>query len=69
MVEAMLPAANEEFAGMVNRQDSLARLESGWDPHEVWRTRLKRPFADTQERELAPAGEARAAGQTVAGDS
>lgn len=31
--------------------ESLARPRSGWDPYEVWRTRLKRLAVGTQERE------------------
>jgi|HubBroStandDraft_1064217.scaffolds.fasta_scaffold172030_1 hypothetical protein len=33
-------AANEEFAASMNRRDVLAR-DSGWDPYEVWRTRVR----------------------------
>ena len=45
------PAANEEFTGTVDdlSRDDLARHDldrlaaprSGWDPYEVWRTRVK----------------------------
>jgi len=48
------PAANEQFTGMVNGLDSLARPQSGWDPYEVWRTRVKAAFTLMQERELDP---------------
>jgi hypothetical protein len=37
----MPPAANEEFTEMVPGLDWLARPRSGWDPYEVWRTRVK----------------------------
>jgi hypothetical protein len=47
----LTPAANEEFTGAVNDlngydldrqyQDRLAARRSGWDPYEVWRTRVK----------------------------
>jgi hypothetical protein len=37
----MSPATNEEFTGMVNGLARLARPQSGWDPYEVWRTRVK----------------------------
>ena len=30
-------AANEEFAGL-----ALTKPASGWDPYEVWRTRIKK---------------------------
>ena len=35
-------AANEEFTGIVTRLDTK-RGESGWDPYEVWRTRVRAP--------------------------
>ena len=45
------PAANEEFSGMVtdvsrrdfgrSGPDGLATARPGWDPYEVWRTRVK----------------------------
>jgi hypothetical protein len=44
----------EEFTGMVNGLDRLARPQSGWDPYEVWRTRVKGASTVTQERELNP---------------
>lgn len=31
---------NEEFTGAVSRLDA-DRRESGWDPFEVWRTRVR----------------------------
>jgi hypothetical protein len=34
-------AANEPFTARVNGLDRLARPQSGWDPYEVWRTRVK----------------------------
>ena len=46
------PVANERFTGMVNHPDSLTHAQSGWDPYEVWRTRLKRPAVATQENLL-----------------
>jgi hypothetical protein len=53
--QRLTPAANEEFAEMVDDlsthdldlhadlhdQDRLATPRSGWDPYEVWRTRVK----------------------------
>lgn len=47
-----LPAANEEFTGTVKAPDRLARPQSGWDPYEVWRTRVKASSSVMQEREL-----------------
>ena len=34
-------AANEEFSALVNGLDRLEHPQSGWDPYEVWRTRIK----------------------------
>jgi hypothetical protein len=44
------PAANEEFTEMGNAPDTLARPESGWDPYEVWWTRVKAASTVMQER-------------------
>jgi len=46
-----IAAANEEFAGNLNRRDVLSR-RSGWDPFEVWATRVK-------ERRKKPRGVAK----------
>jgi hypothetical protein len=46
------PAANDEFTGMMKAPDRLARSQSGWDPYEVWRTRVKGSSSAMQEREL-----------------
>jgi hypothetical protein len=35
-------AANEEFSAAMNRRDVLAR-QRGWDPYEVWQTRVRTP--------------------------
>jgi len=45
------PAANEEFTGMLKVLARLARPQSGWDPHEVWRTRVKGSSRVMQEGE------------------
>jgi hypothetical protein len=38
--DGLTPAANEEFAELVNGlQGEASRV--GWDPYEVWRTRVK----------------------------
>jgi hypothetical protein len=42
-------AANEEFTGTVNRRDALRR-EAGWDPFEVWQTRVKDRRRKPRER-------------------
>lgn len=53
-VHRITPAANEDFAGMANGMDSLVRPQPGWDPYEVWRTRVKVSSGVTQEREREP---------------
>jgi hypothetical protein len=53
-VNRMSPAAKEEFTAMVNGLDRLARPQSGWDPYEVWRTRVKGASTVMREREPDP---------------
>ena len=48
------PAANEEFTGMADGVDWVARRQSGWDPYEVWRTRVKVSSGVLQEHERDP---------------
>jgi hypothetical protein len=37
-----LSAANEEFTGTANEPTTTVRHRAtGWDPYEVWRTRVK----------------------------
>jgi len=50
----MSAAANEEFTAMTNGLDSVARPQSGWDPYEVWRTRVKVSSNVIPERERDP---------------
>jgi hypothetical protein len=38
----------------VNGGDRLANPHSGWDPYEVWRTRVKGASTVLQEREPDP---------------
>jgi hypothetical protein len=60
------PAANEDFSGTVNDLtrhdltrhdlighdlDRLATPRSGWDPYEVWRTRVKASAKEKRGRE------------------
>jgi hypothetical protein len=59
--QRLAPAANEEFTGMVTDMDRLDldqhELEApgtprpGWDPYEVWRTRVKASARDKRGRE------------------
>jgi hypothetical protein len=50
----MSPAANEEFTAMANGLDRVARPQSGWNPYEVWRTRVKASSSVMPERERDP---------------
>jgi hypothetical protein len=45
------PAANEEFSALVNGLDRLEHPQSGWDPYEVWRTRVKSSSRIKRERD------------------
>ena len=59
--QRLTPAANEEFTGTVNdlnrldfgrsAPDRLATPRSGWDPYEVWRTRVKASAKEKRGRE------------------
>jgi len=59
--ERLAPAANEEFPGLasdLSRSDSgrrepdrLASPRPGWDPYEVWRTRVKASAKEKRGRE------------------
>jgi hypothetical protein len=53
------PAANEDFGETRGGFDPRACQRTGWDPYEVWRTRVKAPAAKAA---LTPAG-TRAAAQ------
>jgi hypothetical protein len=46
-------AANEDFSGSVADPESQARRQSGWDPYDVWRTRVKNS-SGMNEREADP---------------
>jgi hypothetical protein len=48
--EPVTPAANEEFTETTELQ-TLAYTQTGWDPYEVWRTRVKATSRASQERE------------------
>jgi hypothetical protein len=59
--QRLTPAANEEFTVMVNDVtrhdlgrrdlDRLSTPRSGWDPYEVWRTRVKASAKEKSGRE------------------
>lgn len=46
-------AANEDFTGIVSHLDAVRR-ESGWDPYEVWRTRVRAPAKTARARQDRP---------------
>jgi hypothetical protein len=46
----MSPAANDEFTELRDRPARLVRPQSGWDPYEVWQSRLKAPPIVIEER-------------------
>jgi len=54
--QRLTPAANEEFTGIVNDLDGhdldkRASSRPGWDPYEVWRTRVKASAKEKRGRE------------------
>lgn len=46
--------ANEGFTDGSSRQRALAH-EGGWDPYEVWRTRVRAPSIRARQGEERPA--------------
>lgn len=46
-------AANEDFAGAAADHGSVLSTRSGWDPYDVWRTRVKLSATMT-ERQADP---------------
>ena len=49
--QRLTPAANEEFPGLVTGSERLSYPRSGWDPYEVWRTRVKASAREKRGRE------------------
>jgi hypothetical protein len=43
----IIPAANEEFTG-TDERETLEYTPAGWDPYEVWRTRVKASSRKTE---------------------
>lgn len=43
-------AANDDFTGSSNRRGAFAH-EGGWDPYEIWRTRVKAPSVKARQGE------------------
>jgi hypothetical protein len=52
--QGIIPAANEEFTRTVNGIDGVSYSRAGWDPYEVWRTRVKASSGQRPERERDP---------------
>jgi hypothetical protein len=52
-----ITAANEEFSGAVSAVHANAQAQSGWDPYEVWATRVKAPALLKRERQRDPRGD------------
>ena len=54
--QGVTAAANDEFTGMEKDLDPVrySYSQSGWDPYEVWRTRVKASSRAKQERERDP---------------
>ena len=46
-------AANEDFVRSMEDRERLARSQAGWDPYDVWRTRVKNTSRVT-DREADP---------------
>jgi hypothetical protein len=43
-----LKAANEELVSVATPSEKIERRAVGWDPYEVWRTRVKAPQNSTR---------------------
>jgi hypothetical protein len=52
-VDRRSPTANEEFTERANGLDRPAPPPLGWDPYEVWRTRVKGFSPVMQERKVS----------------
>jgi len=52
--QPVIPAANEEFTRAADGIDGVSYSRSGWDPYEVWRTRVKASARLRAERERDP---------------
>ena len=46
----VVAAANEDFNGIASAARDVERSDSGWDPYEVWLTRVKVPAQLKKER-------------------
>lgn len=54
----VVTAANEEFSAAVSAVRETASAQSGWDPYEVWATRVKAPalLKRARQRNSSPPG-------------
>ena len=52
--QPVTPAANEEFTETAESLERLEYARTGWDPYEVWRTRVKATSHVSEERKLDP---------------
>jgi hypothetical protein len=52
----VISAANEEFNGAVSAVRGT-QAQSGWDPYEVWLTRVQAPARLKRERRRDPLGQ------------
>jgi hypothetical protein len=50
----VITAANEEFSGAVSAVRATTQTQAGWDPYEVWATRVKAPANAKRERQHDP---------------
>jgi hypothetical protein len=46
--------ANEELNGVASAVGETAQTQAGWDPYEVWLTRVKAPALLKRERQRDP---------------
>jgi hypothetical protein len=46
-------AANEDFVRSMEDLERVARSQAGWDPYDVWRTRVKNS-SRVSDREVDP---------------
>jgi hypothetical protein len=47
--DRLTPAANEEFTSSLTGLDTLQYPRAGWDPYEVWRSRVKNASGTKRE--------------------
>jgi hypothetical protein len=52
--QSVTAAANEDFTGTVSGADRISNPRRGWDPYEIWRTRVKATAHKQMERSRDP---------------